>query len=135
MNSQDLQTISQKNINVVIVLVNNKGYLAIRHTQKEFLNKKYLGTKSPDITFPNFKKLVTAYKIKYAGIKNEQDTKKIIKKLKNTKGPIVCEIFANPNSQSLFKQGYKTNLDGTFAPMELSEMYPFVNSPIANTNN
>ncbi len=135
MNSQDLQTISQKNINVVIVLVNNKGYLAIRHTQKEFLNKKYLGTKSPDITFPNFKKLVTAYKIKYAGIKNEQDTKKIIKKLKNTKGPIVCEIFANPNSQSLFKQGYKTNLDGTFAPMELSEMYPFVNSPVANTNN
>ena len=61
--------------------------------------------------------------------------KEIIRKLKNTKGPIVCEIFANPNSQSLFKQGYKTNLDGTFAPMELSEMYPFVNSPVANTNN
>ena len=59
MNSQDLQTISQKNINVVIVLVNNKGYLAIRHTQKEFLNKKYLG-----INLQTFfiQKLVTAYK-------------------------------------------------------------------------
>ncbi len=60
---------------------------------------------------------------------------KIIKKLSNDKGPVVCELFSNPNSQSLFKQGYKTNKDGTFSPMELSEMYPFVNAPIANTNN
>ncbi len=135
MNSQDLQTISQKNINTIIILVNNKGYLAIRHTQKEFLNKKYIGTQSPDITFPDFKKLVTAYKIKYLSIKNDKYTKKIIKKLKQAKGPIVCELFTNPDSQSLFKQGYRTNLDGTFAPMELSEMYPFVNTPVANTNN
>ena len=28
MNSQDLQTISQKKMNAIIVLVNNKGYLA-----------------------------------------------------------------------------------------------------------
>tara|TARA_Y100001958_G_C21245091_1_gene574560 strand:+ start:1209 stop:2942 length:1734 start_codon:yes stop_codon:yes gene_type:complete len=135
MNSQDLQTISQKKINVIIVLVNNKGYLAIRHTQKEFLNKKYIGTQSPDITFPNFKKLSKAYNLKYIKVKNDRNMIKIIKKLSNDKGPVVCELFSNPNSQSLFKQGYKTNKDGTFSPMELSEMYPFVNAPIANTNN
>ena len=56
MNSQDLQTISQK-INAIIVLVNNKGYLAIRHTQKEFLNKKYIGTQSRTLHFSNFKQL------------------------------------------------------------------------------
>ena len=26
------------------------------------------------------------------------------------------------------------NLDGTFSPMTLEEMYPFVNKPISNTN-
>ena len=34
MNVQDLQTIKQDNINVVIFLINNNGYLAIRHTKK-----------------------------------------------------------------------------------------------------
>lgn len=135
MNSQDLQTISQKKINVIIVLVNNKGYLAIRHTQKEFLNKKYYGTKSPDITFPNFKNLSKAYNINYLKVKNEKKLDLIIKKIQKLKGPIICELCTNPDSQSLFKQGYKTNKDGTFSPMELSEMYPFVNSPVANTNN
>ena len=135
MNSQDLQTISQKKINVVIVLINNQGYLAIRHTQKEFLNKKYLGTKSPDITFPKFKDLSKAYNIKYKNLKNEKNLNKEIKKIVKIKGPLICELFTNPDSQSLFKQGYRTNKDGTFSPMELSEMYPFVGTPIANTNN
>ena len=36
---------------------------------------------------------------------------------------------------ALFKQGYKRNNDGSFAPSDLSEMYPFIKIPIANTNN
>ena len=44
MNIQDLQTIAQNKINVVILLINNNGYLAIRHTQKEFLKARYFGT-------------------------------------------------------------------------------------------
>tara|TARA_B100001250_G_scaffold413969_1_gene450013 strand:- start:2817 stop:4550 length:1734 start_codon:yes stop_codon:yes gene_type:complete len=135
MNSQDLQTIAQKKINVIIVLVNNKGYLAIRHTQKEFLKGNYFGTKSPDITFPNFKKLTKAYNIKYFNIKNDKNIETIIKKINKIKGPIVCELSTSPESQSLFKQGYKKIDNGTFAPMDLSEMYPFVEAPISNTNN
>jgi acetolactate synthase I/II/III large subunit len=135
MNSQDLQTISQKNINVVILLVNNKGYLAIRHTQKEFLSKKYYGTMSPDITFPNFKKLANAYNLKYLKITKHAGLEKNIDKLIKHKGPIICELMTDPESVSLFKQGYKKNDNGLFEPMNLSEMYPFVNNPVANTNN
>ena len=69
MNCQELQTIRHKNINVKIILVNNNGYAAIRHTQKEFLNKKYIGTLPPnDISFPNFMKLSKAFNIKYIKI-------------------------------------------------------------------
>ena len=137
MNSQDLQTIAQKKINVVIVLVNNNGYLAIRHTQKEFLKAKYLGTSAPDITFPNFEKLSKAYDLKYIKIKKDNDTdiNETIKKINKINGPIVCELFTDPDSQSLFKQGYKRIENGTLAPMDLSEMFPFVKSPISNTNN
>ena len=60
---------------------------------------------------------------------------KIINKIIKIKGPLICELFVNENQDILFKQGYKTNSDGTFTPQPLSEMYPFLNKPIANTNN
>lgn len=135
MNSQDLQTISQEKMNVIIILVNNNGYLAIRHTQKEFLNSKYYGTKNPNITFPNFKKLAFAYNIKHLKIKNEDEANKLFYKIEKIKGPAIFELITNPKAQSLFKQGYMKNKNGTFSPMPLSEMFPFADKPIANTNN
>ena len=55
MNCQDLQTIFQEKINVKIIIVNNNGYLAIRHTQKEFLNKRYKIYLHMIFPFPIFK--------------------------------------------------------------------------------
>ena len=136
MNCQDLQNIYQNKINVIILVVNNNGYLAIRHTQKEFLNKKYFGT-SPkgDLTFPSIKKIAFAFNIRYFKIDKIGNEEKIINQLSKFKGPKICELKVDENQDSLFKQGYKKNLDGTFSPMTLEEMYPFVNKPISNTNN
>ena len=136
MNCQDLQTIFHEQINVIIILVNNNGYLAIRHTQKEFLNKKYIGTLPPkDISFPNFEKLAKAFDIKHVKIRKNSEMKNFLKKTNSIKGPLICEIFTNEDQDSLFKQGYKKNLNMTYSPVDLSEMYPFVEKPIANTNN
>tara|TARA_Y100000591_G_C21176159_1_gene379749 strand:- start:50 stop:421 length:372 start_codon:yes stop_codon:yes gene_type:complete len=123
-------------MNVIIVVINNNGYLAIRHTQKEFLNKKYYGT-SPEgnLTFPSIKKISYAFNIKYFKIDKKENEENIINKLVSSKGPKICELIVDEDQDSLFKQGYKKNLDGTFSPMTLEEMYPFVNKPISNTNN
>ena len=136
MNCRDLQNIFDNKIYVIILVVNNNGYLAIRHTQKEFLNKRYFGT-SPEgnLTFPSIKKISKAFNINYFKIDKLRDEEKIIKKLINFKGPKICELVVDDDENSLFKQGYKKNLDGSFYPMTLEEMYPFVNKPISNTNN
>ena len=136
MNCQDLQTIYQENINVIIVVVNNNGYLAIRHTQKEFLDRRYYGTHPKSgISFPDFSKLANAFKIKYKKIDTLKKSKEIIKKSNKLTGPIILELIVDEDQPALFKQGYKRNNDGTFSPSNLSEMYPFINNPIANTNN
>ena len=136
MNCQELQTIKHKNINVKIILVNNNGYAAIRHTQKEFLNEQYIGTLPPhDISFPNFMKLSKAFNIKYLKVDNNRKASELIKKIQKLKGPVIIDLIIDQNQESLFKQGYKKNIDGTFSPMQLSEMFPFVDKPIANTNN
>lgn len=56
-------------------------------------------------------------------------------KLKKLTGPIILELIVDEDQPALFKQGYKRNNDGTFSPSNLSEMYPFIKNPIANTNN
>ena len=136
MNIQDLQSIIQDKIDILIIIVNNNGYLAIRHTQKEFLKSRFYGT-HPDwkLQMPSFNNLSKGFGIKYFKIKNEKDLKKYEKKILNYKGPRICELIVDQNQPSLFKQGYKANPDGTFAPQPLSEMHPFLSAPIANTNN
>ena len=136
MNIQDLQNISESNEKILILLVNNNGYLAIRHTQKEFLSSKFYGT-HPDwkLKMPNFEKIIKSFKIDYIKIKNKNDYQKNKTLMLNIKRPTVAEIITSPEQESLFKQGYKDNKDGTFSPMDLSEMFPFVPNPISNTNN
>ena len=58
-----------------------------------------------------------------------------IKKVPAIKGPLICEIITSENQNSLFKQGYKKNINNTYSPANLSEMFPFIEKPIANTNN
>ena len=59
-----------------LYIVNNNGYLAIRHTQKEFLNSRYYGT-HPDwnLTMPSFEKVSKSFNLKYEKLSNIKDKK------------------------------------------------------------
>ncbi len=136
MNIQDLQNIIEKKINIKIILINNNGYLAIRNTQKEFLNKRYYGTNpSGGLTMPKFKNCNKFFNLKYFKITSNKNLKKNIRKILKINGPVLCELFTDEDQPSLFKQGYKKNENNKFEPQSLSEMYPFIKNPIANTNN
>ena len=66
MNIQDLQSISDMKIPCVICVINNNGYLAIRHTQQGFLENRYYGT-HPDwkLGIVDFKDAAKAFKLQY----------------------------------------------------------------------
>ena len=125
MNMQDLQTIAQYNIPVVISVINNNGYLAIRHTQSEFQNGRFFGT-HPDwgLTLPNIKKVSRALGIKYIKVDRCDAIDSVIETFVNINKPIVCEVVTCENQSTLFKQKYKKNKDGSFSPQDLSDMFP-----------
>jgi acetolactate synthase-1/2/3 large subunit len=122
MNVQDLQTIRQDNINVVISVINNNGYLAIRHTQKEFLDGRYFGC-HPDwnLTMPSFEKIAAAFDIPYIKLDSAEDCDFVVKKLLATSGPIICEVVVEEEQEVLFKQKYVSN-NGIHNPQDLSNM-------------
>lgn len=125
MNIQDLQTIKSQKIPVIISVINNNGYLAIRHTQSEFLSGKLYGT-HPDwsLEMPSIEKLSKGFDIPFCRLDNKKDTEEVIDKLLNYDGPVICEVVVDEDVQELFKQGYKSNEDGTFSPLSLNEMQP-----------
>lgn len=126
MNVQDLQTIKQLNINTIIVIINNNGYLAIRQTQETFLEGRLHGT-HPDwgLTMPCFRKIAMAFDIQYSRLDSHQEMEACIEKLVSRDGPQICEVIVDEDQPVLFKQGYRSNSDGTFSPCTLEEMYPF----------
>lgn len=123
MNIQDLQNISSDRMHIKIIVVNNNGYLAIRHTQNEFLSGKLYGT-HPDwsLKMPSIKKLAYGFGIEYISLSDKRNINKVCKKVKNFKGPLICEVNVDEDVTELFRQAYKDNEDGTFSPLPLSNM-------------
>ncbi len=136
MNIQDLQTIQQYKMNISIILVNNSGYLAIRHTQKEFLKGRFYGTDPKgNLTMPNFESVSKAFGLNYLKVEKYNQINQTINQILKQKFPIVCEIITSKTQSSLFKQGYKKIDNGKFAPQPLNEMHPFFPKSVSNTNN
>ena len=123
MNIQDLQSISDMNIPAVICVINNNGYLAIRHTQESFLGGRYYGTHPEyNLGVLNFKKAAETFNLKYIRLSNLKEIDDICKKLINYNKPVLCEVVTSENQKSLFSQKYKDNGDGTFSPLSLEFM-------------
>ena len=123
MNIQDIQCLKAEGIPVLVIVVNNNGYLAIRHTQSQFLKGKLYGT-HPDwgLKMPSIEKLSKAFELNYLLVDKEINVNKAIKQISECELPLVCELVVSDNSKELFTQGYRDNQDGTFSPLPLSEM-------------
>ena len=89
----------------------------------------------PIFEMPSFEKVTKSFNLNYEKLDNIKDKKKIIDKIVKNKSPTVYEIIIDENQSSLFKQGYLKNREGVFIPQPLSEMFPYLNKSIANTNN
>ena len=124
MNLQELQTIKSMNLDIIIFILNNDGYLSIKQTQKNFFGNEYGSSPKSNLTFPDFKKVSSSFGIKVFDI-NLKNYKKIISNLLNKKGPIVCEVKLDT------KQEFEPKLKSRFfknkiVTPDLDDMYPFL---------
>ncbi len=127
MNLQELQTIKHYNLPVKIFILNNNGYLAIKNTQKSFFKGNLVAsTPESGVSFPSFKKIAEAFELPYLSMKDNSEVSPVILKALEVKGPVLCEIFMDPEQTLYPKITSLQKEDGTMVSKPLEDMYPFL---------
>lgn len=120
LNLNSLETMKYYNLPIKIILLNNNGYLSIKLTQKAFFNGKFIASEpSSGVSFPNFKKIFNAYKIKYYCIKYNKDIDRILDDFLEDNNQCVCEVFTDPDEVHEPKVFTELDENGKFIPGKL----------------
>ena len=128
MNIQELQTVIHHNLPIKIFIINNNGYLTIKHTQKSLFEDNNYSGSGPDsgVSFPDLGKLSIAYGFKHKRIYEEVELEAGISDVLGHEGHYFCEIMM-PEEQLLGpKTSFKILEDGTFVSPPLEDLYPFL---------
>ncbi|MGP1675915.1 MAG: thiamine pyrophosphate-binding protein [Burkholderiales bacterium] len=124
LNIQELQTIAHHRLPIKIFVLNNGGYLAIRHTQDAFLDGKRFGVGSSrenDISWPHVEDMAHAFDIAYMRVFERRAVELVISAALSRSGPVLCEVICPPNQAMRWKQGFKRDGD-KFIPQTLDTM-------------
>lgn len=125
MNIQELQTLKTRQQNVVIVVLNNAGYLSIWQTHENFFGRVIGATPASGVGFPDFAAVAQAYGIRSETLQTVNDLSKLDTLLEND-GPLLINIIVD--SRQEFAPRIKSRIDehGKFVTPELDDMHPFL---------
>lgn len=126
-NIQELQTVRFNNFPIVIIVLNNLGYSAIKMTQKNFFQGNYIGVdKDSGVSFPSLEKVAGSYKIKYYKIVTNQElSKEFIEEIFSLREPVIVEIMVS-DQERYPKLAAKKMENGSFKSQPFENMYPFL---------
>lgn len=127
MNLQEFATVKHNNLPLKVFIINNNGYLLIRHTQRNFMEDRFVG-ESPQsgVWCPDAMKIAAAYGIKGIRIENVDEIEQKVKEALDYDGPAVCEIMT-PEWQLLIPRIASDKLpDGTLRSRNYEDMFPYL---------
>lgn len=132
MNIQELQTLRTSGANVIVIVLNNEGYLSIRQTHENFFGRVIGATPASGVEFPDFAAVARAYgipalRVASTGALPEFDT------WLAGNGPLLLDVAVDPAQE--FAPRIKSRVDehGKFVTPELDDMHPFLDKAELNS--
>jgi acetolactate synthase-1/2/3 large subunit len=127
MNIQELQTLVHHKLPVVLIVINNDGYISIKITQQNFFGGYEVASgKESGVSFPSLEKLSHAYGIEYHKITHNSEIHGALTNIFSSDicGPVICEVFTHPNEKHEPKVIHKgIDKDGKIIPGDLTNMF------------
>lgn len=127
MNIQEFATIKYNKLPIKVFILNNNGYLLIRHTQHNFMEDRFVGEgPNSGVWCPDSMKIAEAYGIKGVRIENVNEVETKIKEVLESDGPVICEVMT-PEWQLLIPRIASEKLpDGTLKSRNYEDMFPYL---------
>ncbi len=125
MNIQELQTLKTAGLNVIVIVLNNHGYLSIWQTHENFFGRVVGATPQSGVEFPNFEAVARAYGIASDSVIFEDDFLKLDRLLERD-GPLLIDLHLDPKQEFVPRLKSRVDENGEFVTPELDDMYPFL---------
>ena len=132
MNIQELQTLKTTGLNVIIVVLNNKGYLSIWQTHENFFGRVIGATAESGVEFPDFCAVARAYQLKADSIATQADLPRL-DQLLTQDGPILIDLHVDPRQEFVPRIKSRVDENGKFVTPELDDMHPFLDHALLDT--
>lgn len=127
MNLQEFQTISHYRLPVKTIILNNNGYLLIRHTQNNFMEGRLIGeSRETGLSTPPMEKVADLYNIKYMSVSNLDEMEEKIEELIAYEGAVIFEVMTPSNQLLIPRVASKKLDDGKIVSMPFDDMFPFL---------
>jgi acetolactate synthase-1/2/3 large subunit len=128
MNLQELATVKVNKLPLKIFIFNNNGYLLIRHTQRNFFDRRMIG-EGPEsgVWCPDALEIAKAYGIPAVRINSVDEVDAKIKEVMDyNEGPIICDVMT-PEWQLLIPRvASEKGADGKLISKPYEDMFPFL---------
>jgi len=127
MNIQEFATVKHNQLPLKIFVLNNHGYLLIRHTQHNFMQDRFIGeSPASGVWCPDTVKVAAAYGIKAIRVSCAEEAEAKIREALEYAGPVVCEVMT-PQWQLLVPRIASDKMpDGTLRARNYEDMFPYL---------
>jgi acetolactate synthase-1/2/3 large subunit len=129
MNIQELQTLKTTQANVIVLVLNNAGYLSIWQTHENFFGRVVGATPETGVELPNFVAVAQAYGLRAVTVASESDLPTLDQALA-TDGPLVIDVKVDPRQGFEPRTKSRVGEDGKFVTPELDDMHPFLDPSV-----
>jgi acetolactate synthase I/II/III large subunit len=122
MNIQELQTLTTSKLNVLVVILDNGGYLSIKQTQTNFFGRFHGSNPDSGVTFPDFVRVAEAFDLPVTEL-DPSNWKSELEEIMSSIGPRV--VVAKLDQDQEFEPRLKSKMvDGVIQTPVLEDMYP-----------
>ena len=129
MNLQELQTMQHHRLPIKIFILNNSGYLTIKHTHHALYGSGGDATAtapSTGVSFPSFARVAPAFGIDFRQIKSPENLDKWIEETLAVPGAAFAEVVMPEYQELIPKSALKARADGSLYSPPLEDLYPFL---------
>lgn len=126
MNIQELATAQRLGLPIKFFVANNDGYASIRASQSGYFKLLVGADKTSGMTLPDLGAVAHAYGLPYVRIDNRDGLAESVRKVLDSPGPVVCEVFTAPAEERIPRASSYIKPDGSMASKPLEDLYPFL---------